>query len=139
MLIALFFTIMGCAEKQDKIIAVEDLPVEIQQYVTNHFPNDKIKQAEEDNELISKTYELILDNNTQLAFDSKGKVTDIDSASKLPDSVIPEEILSYTKLNYPENVITDWEIDDRNQQIELNNGVGLIFNMDGEFVKIDID
>lgn len=124
---------------QDKVIPEGKLPKEIRSYVKTHFPSNSILQASIDDELFSKSYELILSDNISLDFNSKNKITDIESKSKskLPDSVIPKRILEYTKTNYPNNVIISWELDDRNQQIELDNGLDLEFNMAGDFLMID--
>lgn len=80
---------------------------------------------------------MILQDNFSLEFDSKNRVTDISGKSQLPNSVIPKSILEYVKSNYPNNIILDWELDDKNQQIELDNGLDLEFNMQGAFLRID--
>ena len=55
----------------------------------------------------------------------------------MPNSVIPEKILQYVTTNYPTNFITDWELDDKNQQVQLDNGLDLEFKMNGDFLRID--
>ncbi|NLW30122.1 MAG: hypothetical protein GXY77_01545 [Fibrobacter sp.] len=72
-----------------------------------------------------------------LEFNRKNEIIDIDGVSQLPNSVIPEKILQYVTTNYPTNFITDWELDGKNQQIELDNGLDLEFNMNGDFLRID--
>lgn len=134
-LIMFSFSLTSCA--QDKIIPSSELPSEIKTYLKTHFPNNTVLQATVDKELFSKSYEVILQDNFTLEFDSKHRVTDISSKSELPNSVIPKPILDYIKTNYPNNTITDWELDDKNQQIELENGINLEFNMQGEFLRID--
>ncbi len=54
----------------------------------------------------------------------KKEVIDIEGLTKLPDSVIPAKLLEYATTNYPDNYIIGWELDDRNQQIKLENGLG---------------
>lgn len=122
---------------QDKIIAQKDLPMEIQNYLSTHFKEYNIIKAKEDNEKKSMKYKVTLNNNTKLEFNSSNKIIEIDSKSKLPESVIPAAISSYVKANYPTNHITDWEIEGENQQVELNNGLELEFNMKGDFLRID--
>ena len=62
---------------------------------------------------------------------------DIEGISKLPDSVIPSKIREYVVANYPQNHIIGWEIDGRNQQVELDNDLDLEFTMNGDFIRID--
>lgn len=128
-------TIGSCA--QDRIIPKTELPNKIKTFISSNFADTDIIQATEDNEIFSKTYEVILKNGTKLDFDSKNRIKEIDSKTKLPESVIPKPILNYVNLNYPESFITEWELDDRKQKIGLNNGIDLEFSMQGEFLRID--
>lgn len=135
-LLILLLTIMT-SYAQDKDIPESKLPVEIHKYITTHFPNNKVIQVVEDNELFSKSYEVLLTDNIKLEFNGKNKITDIDGTSKLPDSVIPKTILAHVKSTYPKSVITDWELDNKIQQIKLDNNLDLEFNMQGKFLRID--
>jgi hypothetical protein len=72
-----------------------------------------------------------------LGFNSSYEITDIDGTTQLPDSVIPQAILDYVAQSYPANFITDWELERNHQQIELNNGLELEFELNGAFIRID--
>ncbi len=72
-----------------------------------------------------------------LDFNSSYEITDIDGTTQLPDSVIPQAILDYVAQSYPANFITDWELERNHQQIELNNGLELEFELNGAFIRID--
>ena len=91
----------------------------------------------EDVDGFTKKYDVTLSDNITLEFNRAKEVTDIDANAKLPDSVIPTEITQYVATNFPNNVITDWELEDRHQQVGLDNGVDLEFKMSGEFIRID--
>ncbi|MDT4872912.1 putative beta-lactamase-inhibitor-like, PepSY-like [compost metagenome] len=80
---------------------------------------------------------MILEGNITLEFNKKHQVTSIESRNALPDSVIPEKILSYIKATYPDNHILQWELDDNRQQVELDNKLELEFNKAGDFLRID--
>ncbi|MDD2412167.1 MAG: PepSY-like domain-containing protein [Bacteroidales bacterium] len=133
MLFLIGFT--SCA--QDKIIPSNKLPKQIITFVETHFPDNSIIQASFDRELFSKSYEVILKDNIKLDFNSKNKATSIEGNSKLPDKVIPTQILEYVKMNYNNNVIIEWEIDDKKQQVKLDNGLELEFTIKGDFLRID--
>ncbi len=122
---------------QDRIISENKLPKEIKTYVKKHFPNNAIIQASIDKELMSKSYNVILKDNIKLEFNSKNMIKEIDGNSALSKSVIPNKISKYVEINYPNIAITDWELDDLNQEVKLENGITLKFNMAGEFLRID--
>lgn len=127
----------GC-DKEDEIVPKSELPAEIQTYISTHFPSNSISQVKVDKEISNKSYEVMLDGGIYLDFNSNNQVVDIDGYTKLPDSVIPSKILAYVAQNYPSNVITDWELDDNHQQVGLDNGIELEFNMSGNFIRIDV-
>lgn len=124
---------------QDKVVPYSQIPSKIKNYVTTHFPKHSVIQSEIDKEGLgfSKQYEIDLSDGTELKFNNKNQIIAIEGKSKLPDSVIPKKIGHYIATNYPNNAITDWEIDGKHQQISLDNDLELEFKMNGDFVKID--
>ena len=133
--IALTVSLISCAK--DEVIPVSQLPVEIKTYISTHFPSNTIVQVVKDLDGLTKTYDVMLSDQISLEFNRKNQIIDIDGKTALPNSVIPEKIRQYVTANYPTNVITDWELDDRNQQIQLDNGLDLEFTMNGDFIRID--
>ena len=85
----------------------------------------------------TKTYDVVLDNSTILEFNRKKEVTEIKSNSKLPDSVIPEKIRQYVASNFSGNNINEWELEDKHQQVGIDNGLDLEFTLSGDFIRID--
>lgn len=126
---------MSC--EKEEILPENDIPAEIISYTTTHFPDNPIIQAVKDTDGLEVQYDVILQGSYSLEFNRKLEVTEIEGISKLPDSTIPAEILSYVTVNYAENYIVAWELDDRNQQINLNNGLEIEFSMSGDFLRID--
>lgn len=122
---------------QDRIIQNSEIPVAIQNYIKTHFPDRTIVKAEIDMEGTKKEYEIKLDNKTELEFNRKYQIKKIDGKSALPASVIPPAINEYVKTHYPNNVITDWEIEWNHQEVKLDNGIELEFNLKGRFIRID--
>ena len=133
--IALTLSLISCAK--DEVIPVSELPAEMKAYISIHFPSNTILQVVKDVDGLTKTYDVLLSERISLEFNRQKEIIDIDSEIALPNSVIPEQIRQYVTANYPSNVITDWELDDRNQQVQLNNGLDLKFNMNGDFLRID--
>ena len=122
---------------KESILPNSELPDEIKTYVSTHFPDNSILQVIKDQDGFIKSYDLTLSGNIGLEFNRKKEIIGIDGVGRLPDSVIPEKIRQYVSSNYPNQFITDWELDDRNQVVELDNGLDLKFNMAGDFLRLD--
>ncbi|MEL7589054.1 MAG: PepSY-like domain-containing protein [Prolixibacteraceae bacterium] len=133
------FFLISCEDDsdEDSTITLKEIPTEIQSYIDEHFSEQTVSQAilEEDDGVFK--FELFLDNFTMLEFSSEKKAIEIDGQSKLPDSVIPESILSYVSTNYKDHYITGWELESGYQQVRLENQTELEFDLDGEFLRID--
>ncbi|MGB4204161.1 MAG: PepSY-like domain-containing protein [Bacteroidales bacterium] len=133
--LATTITLLGC--EKETAINPDKLPKEILNYISTHFPDNPIKKAVVDKEWFKKTYEIMLYGNIELEFNRNKEIVDIEAESKLPDSVIPDLILQYVIENYPDNYIIKWELEYKSQEIKLNNGLELVFDMDGNFLRID--
>lgn len=68
-------TLTACGEKA---VTAEDLPKTAQKYIQQHFPESSILIVKQDNDGLSKTYEVKLDNGMELEFDSDGAIVDVD-------------------------------------------------------------
>lgn len=126
---------MSCFK--DSVLPIHEVDPKIASYVATHFPNQTIIQAIKDKDFLHKSYDVWLSDNIYLEFNKKFEIIEIDSEIKLPDSVIPVKILTYVHTNFPQQFITDWSYDDKRQEVELNNGMNLIFNKNGDFKGID--
>lgn len=122
---------------QDRILSDSEIPTAIQSYIKKHFPNQTISKAEVDLDGLSPNYEIKLDDQTELEFNSQYQIIKIERNSALPQSVIPQKIADYVKTNYPGNVITEWEVEGKIQQVGLDNDLDLEFTMKGDFIRID--
>lgn len=136
-LIALTFAFAFASCDKEEVISSSELPNEITSYISTHFPNNTIVEVTKDRDGLTKTYDVLLSESLNLVFNSNKQIIEIDGINQLPNSVIPEKILQYVATNYPINFITDWELDDKNQQVQLDNGLDLEFNMKGDFLRID--
>ncbi len=132
----LFSLLFIASCEKETVIAEQEIPTEIKDYVSTHFPDCTISKAIKDND-DDEVYEITLSCGIKLEFNKEKTVIDIDGTSKLPDSVVPAPILSYVTLNYPNNYIIGWEIEGSNQKVELNNDVTLIFDAQGGFLRVE--
>lgn len=133
---ALSFTLISCDKETP--LTQDQIPSDIKTYVTTHFPKHTILQCMKDKDNFELTYDLILSDGISLEFNRKKETIGIDGKTELPSSVIPTKIYDYVKANYENNHITDWEITDKkNQQVELDNGIELLFDKSDNFLRID--
>ncbi|MBX7202875.1 MAG: PepSY-like domain-containing protein [Bacteroidia bacterium] len=131
----LTFTILTGCEK-DAILSAQDLPVEITTYLNKHFPDNQVTLAKKQPRETDR-FEVTLNNGFKLEFNKKYEVIDIDGTSKLPDSVVPAAILTYVNSKFPTSHIMGWEMQTRQQKVDLSNQLELIFSKDGNFLRID--
>ncbi len=142
---ASFLTVFtSCSDDDDSnsnetYLSEAETPETIQTYINTHFGDNSIVETEKETENDLVSYDVRFSDNTSLEFNSNMEIVDIDGASKLPDTVLPEAIREYASTNYPNNFITDWELELNHQQVELDNDVELEFEMNGDFIRVDND
>lgn len=124
---------------KETILPETKVPAEITNYVDTHYPANPIIQVTKDNDGFKLTYDIVLQDFTKLEFNRKKEIIEIQSPNKLPDSVIPTKILEYVFKNYASNWIISWDLDDKRQKVELNNGLEIEFSTNGDFLRIDAD
>jgi len=130
-------TLLFTACDKTRVVGEDDLPKEARLYVTQHFPSYEVLQVVKERDDLKTSYEVHLSEGYQLEFSKKGGIRSVEGINQLPDSVIPVAVLEYVGTNYPDNVIIDWELDDREQEVKLNNGLELKFDKNGRFLRID--
>ena len=133
----LLFSFFFVSCTKDVALTEQEVNSKITEFVQKHFPGHTIIQAIKDRDFLHKSYDVWLSDNVKLEFNRKYEVIDMESETRLPDSVIPAKILEYVTARYPQLYITDWSKDDNRQEVELNNDLTLIFNKSGEFMRID--
>lgn len=131
------FLLTGC--EKDKVVDDTELPGAAKEFVETHYPTSTIKQVVKERDDLQNTYDVILDNQVKLSFDNSGACYEAESpnALKLPDSMIPTNMLEYVTTNYPDAFIIEWDKDKTDQEIKLNTNVELIFNLSGGFLRVD--
>ena len=129
---------MAANAGNDKPIAVNALPVKAQTLLSNHFNNQKVMLATIESGVVSRSYDVVLQNGTKLEFDKKGNLTEIDCKQGIvPVQLIPQAIKNYLKDNYAGQSVKKIEMNKNEYEVELTNGLDLTFNK--HFQLIDID
>ena len=122
----------------DKPISVNALPAKAQTLLNNHFNGQKVMLATIESGVVSRSYDVVLQNGTKLEFDKKGNLTEIDcKLGIVPALLIPQAIKNYVKDNYAGQSVKKIEMNKNEYEVELANGLDLTFNK--HFQLIDID
>ena len=122
----------------DKPIPVNALPAKAQTLLSQHFNGQKVMLATIESGVVSRSYDVVLQNGTKLEFDKKGNLTEIDcKQDTVPDQLIPQAIRNYLMENYPAQAVKKLEMNKNEYEVELANGLDLTFNK--HFQLIDID
>jgi len=127
----------------DEDVPVSELPAEIRDFVSEHFPGVNIEEAEREN---NGNFEIELSNDVELVFDSNGeflgRLDDGDNDDRDDDDIAPSElpqvIRDYIAENYPDQTIIEAEKeDDGGFEVTLDNGVELEFDAQGNLEEVD--
>ena len=122
----------------DKPISVNALPAKAQTLLSQHFNDQKVMLATIESGVVSRSYDVVLQNGTKLEFDKKGNLTEIDCKQGIvPMLLIPQAIKNYLEVNYAGQSVKKIEIKKNEYEVELVNGLDLTFNK--HFQLIDID
>lgn len=122
----------------DKPINVNELPTKAQTLLSKHFKGQKVMLATIESGVVSRSYDVVLRNGTKLEFDKKGNLTEIDCKQGIvPRQLIPQPIKNYLKENYRGEAVRKIELNKKEYEVELANGIDLTFNK--HFQLIDID
>ncbi len=117
---------------------MERLPAQAKQLIMQHFPEDKISYIKIDEEIIKTTYDVVFVSGTEIDFLKDGNWIEIDcKRSEVPNEIIPEKITSYVKQNFYGDFITRIEKKRTRYEIELSNKLELIFDKEGNFIRMD--
>ena len=122
----------------NKPISVNALPAKVQTLLSQHFNGQKVMLATIESGVISRSYDVVLQNGTKLEVDKKGNLTEVDCKQDIvPAQLIPQAIRNYLKDNYAGLSVKKIEMNKNEYEVELVNGLDLTFNK--HFQLIDID
>lgn len=124
-------------DDDDIIINQSELPVKASSFITTYYPSSPILKATKEVGQGISEYEVKLSNMTKLHFDNFGVCNGVDGNTEIPNGVLNEKITSYVSVNYRSAFILYWDLDNRDQSVELSNDVDLVFDLNGNFLYKD--
>lgn len=137
-LVALFAFQAPVSAIGDKPITVSELPSKAQSIVKQYFKGKDILLVKMDNDIVSKSYEVVFATGEELEFNGSGEWTKIEcKRSSVPTSLVPQAIRSYVSKNYSGAKIVEIEKERSQYEVKLSNGLELTFNK--KFQVVDID
>lgn len=151
----LFMTGIGYAQTVEMAPEAKDepgtLPEEAMTFLKMHFPDEKVVDFEKFNKIFDsketdlfdfddqEAYEVELSNGIKVEFGKDGTMTEMESTEgmAIPTHALPDLLEIYLKANYLDIDVVAYEIDADDQEVELENGEDLEFDIDGRFVEKD--
>ena len=121
----------------DRVITFEQIPAAAKAFVFNSFPGHTISHATIDTDFGKTTYEVYLDNGTELEFDNNGTIEKVDCGfNAVPSSIVPEAIANYVRTHYPGTQVTKIDKKSYGYKVELSNNLELKFNHQGTMIAV---
>lgn len=116
---------------------LSELPAAAQSTLQKYFGKNKVNHIKIDKKTFGGAdYDVVLDNGTEIDFDSAGNWTEIEcGANKLPDGLVIKPIADYIKRNFKGQKIVAIEVSRAKYEIELTGGIELEFDRSGAFRK----
>ena len=127
----------------DRDIAASELPQKIKDFLAENYSGASVEEAEIEN---NGNYEVELDNDVEIIFDADGNFlgqakdengNDDKDDEDIAVADLPQVIRDYVAANYPDNTIIEAEREDDGFEVNLNNGVELKFDAEGNFLEAE--
>lgn len=137
---AIVFSISSCDKDDDQMVTPDQLPTAGQTFLAEHFGSQEVISVKKDNDGAEGVeYDVRLDNGVDLTFDKDGNWDDVDAPNNasLPTTFILQPILDYVAAEYPNIGINGIDKGRQGFEVELTNNIDLIFDTEGNFVRID--
>lgn len=139
--VALFVGIaaVSCSDDKDEPIVFDQLPESARTFIKSYFPTSSASRVEKEGKGSSTTYDVYFTDGTKVEFDHKGEWKDVDApyGQSVPADLVPAPIKAFVADAYPGEYINEISRDSQGYDVELGNGVDLVFDLDGIFVKVD--
>jgi hypothetical protein len=137
LLFAVIALITFSAYAQEVPVAHNELPKEARDFLKQNFKSS-VHHAIKDVDGRKITYEVVLNDDTEIEFEESGKWKEVDGKTKpIPVAYIQKQILDYIKISYPKEAIVKIERNDSEYEASLSSGMELKFDAMGTFTKVD--
>lgn len=135
--VAMVSTIFASCDDNEKFISYEELPVGAKQFIANNFGADNILSVEYDRDMKGAEYEVKFNNGAEVNFDKNGNWDEISVPSGINSDLVPEKVQTYVQSHHANALIVSMDKDKREFDVELNNGLDLVFDTNYNFIRYD--
>lgn len=130
-------SLVACADNE-RMVSFADLPAKAQSFVQQYYNVSDVAHVERERDGWHYDYQVYLKNATELDFDYQGILESIDcKRNPVPEGIVPAAIVNYVQMHYGDLFVVEYVVEHRYLQVELNNGLELVFDHEGRFVRID--
>lgn len=136
MAVAMTMSLNVMADDDDRVITYQQLPQNAQAFLKQHFAKKVplVVTADYDD------YTIRYESGEKIEFDKKGNWKDVECyVSKVPAAIVPDQISSYLKKNYPGKSVIKLERHRSVYEVKLNNGMEIEFNRNFQVIDVDYD
>ncbi len=141
MLILILTTILaitGIISCKDSIITADRLPDAARSFINEYFAENTISYIKKDRGLANISYEVVLQDGTEIEFDKSGNWDSIDcKRNAVPAGLVPDAISEYVQVNFPGQLIVKIDREAFGYEIELSSDLELKFDKNGKMLEID--
>lgn len=119
---------------------VAELPEPAKVLLSKYFPKTPVNHVKiESHTFGGDDYDVVLSDGTEIDFDSKGSLKEIDCGrSEVPAGIVLKSIRDYVGKSFNGKKIVSMEVKRNKYEIELSDGTDLEFDRAGNFRKIDL-
>lgn len=126
-------------DDDDQPIDETELPQAAKAFVQQYYSNSMIAGINKDKDNGQIEYDVVFVNGHKVTFNVAGEWIDVDAPTGqvIPSGIAPAKISDYVTANYPTYGINEISKESYGYDVDLTNGADLIFNADGDFVRVD--
>ena len=134
-LLSAIFVLTASVSYADQPVQPQSLPQNIQSFVANNFPGAGIIFAERDFD----SFEVKLNNGSELDFDKSGNWKEIKSYDKFPVQVLPGAVVNSVKAAHPQATIIKAERKWGGFEIKTSNNMEIMVQENGQIMGQKFD
>ncbi|MDE6266215.1 MAG: PepSY-like domain-containing protein [Muribaculaceae bacterium] len=139
-LLVMFLMVAATAMARDRVSRdINSLPDAARQVINTHFKGKGVNHIKIDDKTFGGAeYDVVLNDGTEIDFDSKGNIKEIDCGKNpVPDALILKPIKDYVAKNFKGQKIVGMEVNRNNYEVQLSGGMELKFDRAGNFLRVD--
>ena len=130
----------GVVTAQDEgLVPASALPAFAQTFINQHFSANSIVSVWQDTEKGKvEDYTVLFADGSEVEFLANGNWKEVKVRNgQVSPKIVPTKISKYVHRKFPKAMIKEIKKGRTKYEVDLTNGVELIFNLNGKFLKID--